>query len=118
MSVLLEDMRVALLTLAPAGGVWYAINTTEPPVFPYITMLRVSSTPNVSLQGQSVLQNTRLQIDIYSRQISEAAAIETALESLMVGLSVTNVPLTSQDFYEQDVRAFRVSKDYSLWAVN
>ena len=32
--------------------------------------------------------------------------------------SFTNVPLSSQDIYEPDVKAFRVSKDYSVWSTN
>jgi hypothetical protein len=117
MSTIIEDLRVILDPLA-ANGAWYGVNTTEPPVYPYIVFQRISSVPNVSIAGPSVLQNTRFQIDIYSRQISEATGIETALEAAMTAWSVTNIPLTSQDIYEDDVRAYRISKDYSVWSVN
>ena len=118
MSSVLEDTRALLLTLAPVGGVWYGINTTEPPTFPYFVLQRVISTPNVSLQGQSDMQNTRFQIDIYSLKISEAVAFETALESAFLAWPIQNVPLSSQDFYEDTVKAFRISKDYSVWSKN
>lgn len=118
MSTLVEDAMALLSTLTPAGGVWYAVNTMEAPVFPYIVFQRVASTPNVALSGQSAMQNTRFQIDIYSRRQSEAVAIETALETAMTAWSVQNVPLQSQDLNEPDVRAFRISKDYSVWATN
>lgn len=117
MTTLIEDLQTLLAPLA-SGGSWYGVNTTEPPVYPFIVFNRVVSTPNVSLDGPSDLQNTRVQIDIYSRQISEAASIEAALEAAMVAWPVTNVPLSSMDMYEDTVRAFRVSKDYSVWARN
>lgn len=118
MTTLVEDVVARLQTLAPAGGVWYAINTQEPPVYPYIVVTRVVSTPNVSLQGPSDLQNTRVQIDILALQASQAIALETALEASMTSWSVINVPLSSQDSFEEPVRAFRVIKDYSIWATN
>jgi hypothetical protein len=105
-------------TLAPAGGVWYAVNTTEPPVYPYILWIRVASPPNVSLSGPSNLQNTRIQIDIFSRQVSELLGLESALEAAMVASALQNVPLNSQNLYEEPVRAYRVTKDYSIWATN
>lgn len=117
MTVLLEDLQTLLQPLA-VGGAWYGVNTTEPPVYPYVVWQRISSTPNVTLAGQSDLQNTRVQIDIYSRRISEASAIESALEGAMASSAIVNVPLSSQDLYDEMVKAFRVSKDYSVWARN
>ncbi len=117
MTTLIEDLRAVLNPLA-AGGAWYGVNSTEPPVYPFIVFMRISSTPNVNLQGTSNLQNTRVQIDIYSRQISEAASIETALEAAMAAWGTKNVPVSSADIYEDVVRAFRVTKDYSCWSTN
>lgn len=118
MSTLIEDVGAVIATLAPAGGVWYSVNTQESPQYPYIVYQRISSTANVSLLGASDMQNTRVQIDIYAQQISQAASLETALEAVFAASAISNVPLTSQDFYEDSVKAFRVSKDYSIWATN
>ena len=118
MTTLVQDVQAVLATLAPAGGVWYAVNTTEPPVYPYILWIRVASTPNVSLAGPSNLQNTRIQIDIFSRQVSELLAMESALEAAMAASGLQNVPLSSMDLYEEPVRAYRASKDYSVWSTN
>lgn len=118
MTVLIEDLQVLLTTLAPTGGVWYQVNTAEPAVYPYIVFQRVSGTPNVSLDGPSDMQNTRIQIDIFARQIAHAAALETSLEALMAASSISNVPLGSQDLYEDAVKAYRVAKDFSVWSTN
>jgi hypothetical protein len=117
MTTLIEDMKTLLAPLA-ANGAWYGVNTTEPPVYPYIVFSRVVSMPNVTLDGPSDLQNTRFQIDIFALQISQSVAIEAALESAMAAWSVLNVPLSSQDTYEEAVRAFRTSKDFSVWSTN
>lgn len=118
MSVLVQDLQALLVTLAPAGGVFYGANTTEPPTYPYIVWQRITSTTNVSMGGASATQNTRIQIDIMSQTIPEATAIETALETAFAASSIVNVPISSQDIYEDLVRAFHVMKEYSIWAAN
>lgn len=118
MTTLVEDVQALLATLAPAGGVFYGLNTTEPPVYPYLVWLRVVSSANASMRGPSNLQNTRVQIDIYSRTVAAAVAIETALDTAMAAWSVQNVPLLSSDEVDQDTQAYRVIKEFSVWAAN
>lgn len=117
MTTLVQDLQTLLAPLV-AGGAWYGGNTQEPPTYPFITWQRVSSTPNVTLDGQTDQQNTRVQIDIIARTVAEAVAIESALEAAMSAWSVVNVPISSQDTYEDEVRAYRISKDYSIWSTN
>ena len=117
MSTLIEQVQ-AMLDPLTSGGAWYGINTTEPPKFPFIVWQRIVSVPNVSLSGPSDMQNTRVQIDIYARTVNEVASIETAIEALMSASAIVNVPLSSQDIYEDQVKAFRIIKEYSMWSVN
>lgn len=112
----IEELQAVLSALAPAGGVFYGANTAQPPVYPFIVWSRVVSNANAVLQGPTDLQNTRVQIDIYSRQLSEAVQLEVALEAVMAAWSVQNVPLSSVDFFEGEVRAYRITKDYSVWS--
>lgn len=118
MTVLIQDVQALLAALAPAGGVFYGLNTMQPVVYPYIVWMRVVSTPNVALGGPSALQNTRLQIDIYSRKVQEAASIETQIEAAFAAWAVQNVPLASFDMVDHDTRAYRVVKEFSVWASN
>jgi hypothetical protein len=78
----------------------------------------VVSNANAVLQGPTDLQNTRVQVDIYSRSLQQAAQLETALEAAMAAWSVQNVPISSVDVYEEEVRAYRITKDYSIWSTN
>lgn len=118
MTTLIEQLQARLLALNPAGGVHYGINPTEPAVYPYIVWQRVISSANAVLQGPTDLQNTRVQIDIYSRRISEAVPLVSALEELMRTWAVQNVPISSMDLFEDTLRVFRVTKDYSIWSSN
>ena len=117
MTTFIEDIQALLSPLA-GGGSWYAVNTVEPPTYPFIAWTRVSSTPNVSLSGPTLLQNTRIQIDIFSRSVKEMFAIEAALEAAFAASAITNVPLSSADAFEDQVRAHRCTKEYSVWSTN
>jgi hypothetical protein len=117
MSALIEDLQALLNPLA-AGGAFYALNTTEPPTYPYIVFQRVASDANVALGGPSVLQNTRVQVDVYSLRIAEASAIGKAVDAAFAAWSVQNVPGVLQDLTDDTTRSYRTSRDYSIWAVN
>jgi len=118
MTTLIEDIQSLLTPLAPAGGVWYSINTTEPPVYPYIVWQRIASSDNATMQGPSNLQNTRIQIDVFSLRISEANALREALDAAFTSASITNIPLSTSENYEDMIRGFRLMREYSVWATN
>lgn len=117
MTTLIEDLR-ALLQPLVAGGAWPVVNEQQPPVYPYIVFTRITSPFNVTLSGPSDLQNTRVQIDIFARRITEANAIAEAVDAAMVTWNHQNVPLDSRDSFEDPVRAYRITRDYSVWATN
>ena len=118
MTTLVEDLNTLLTTLAPAGGVWALMNTSEPAVYPYIVFQRIVSTDNVNMVSPSAIQNTRVQVDIYARKLSDAVTLQKALEAAFMNWAVQNVPISSQDVYEDSVKAFRVIREFSVWATN
>lgn len=117
MATLIEQMQAVLSPLA-SGGSWYANNTAQSPAYPYIVFLRVVSPTNVSFDGASDVQNTLFQIDIFSQRAGEANAIEVALEAALAAAPFTAIQLDQRDGYEDPVRAFRCSVDYSCWSSN
>ena len=114
---LVQQLQAFLEPLA-SGGAWYLQKTAEDQQYPYITWQRIVSVANVALNGPSVLQNTRVQIDVYTRSVAELLAIESAIEAGMQGVGISNVQLTSQDIYIEEARVFRCMKEYSIWASN
>jgi hypothetical protein len=117
MTTLLEDLQALLNPLA-AGGAHPGLNEAQPPVYPYITWQRIVSVPNVALLGASALQNTRVQVDVYSNRLAEADTVAKAVAAALAASSVVNVPVSAQDLVDAETRAFRVSRDYSVWANN
>jgi hypothetical protein len=122
MTTLVQDINAALVTLAPAGGVHISTNDAESGVFPYITFFRVISPKNVSLGGPSSTQSTRIQVDVFDRQYSSAAALAELVEAELLAAFSTYpnscTPLSSWDGYESPVKAHRVSADFSIWSKN
>jgi len=120
MTTLVQDINAALVALAPAGGVWNAINTSEPAelaTVPYIVFLRIVSTTNNTLSGPSGMQNTRVQIDVFDRTYSAAAALAEQVAAAMNAFPAC-IQNSSFDVYEAAVKAYRISADFSVWSTN
>lgn len=113
---LIEQVQAVLAPLA-SGGSWYAVNTSSPPEYPYITFQRIVSKVNNTMAGPSDLQNTVFQIDAWAERISEASAIATAIAEAMQAASFTAIQIMRHDLWEKDVKAHRCIADYSCWAI-
>ncbi len=112
---LLESVQAVLQPLA-AGGCWYQVNESQPPATPFIVFSRIPSAENNTLQGASDLQNTRVQVDVYSRAVDELLTLGAAVKAAMTAAAFTNVLLASRDLYEADTKLRRTSFEYSVWS--
>jgi len=114
----MEQVQAILNPLAP-GGAWVMVNTAQlnaNTVFPYIIHQFITSSTNNVLQGATDLQNTRVQIDVFSDQASSMQAVANAVIEAMANSGLTNILLTSNDQYESEVRVYRRMLDYSIWS--
>ena len=109
-----SDLQAVLASLA-SGGAWDKI-AAQGTLPPYIVWQFVVSTSNVALGGASDVQNTRVQIDAYAKSGVDTEALGKVIATAMAAASFANVPLSSQDFYEPEVKLHRISLDYSLWS--
>ena len=116
-STLMQQIARALEPLA-AGGAWPGRNTTEPTVYPYITFFRVIRPNNLTVDGPSDVQPTRVQVDMFSLRYSEAAALARAVRDRM--LAVFSIgSIDEQDFPpDPAVDAFRCSIDFNVWSAD
>lgn len=120
MPTLIQQLQAVLDPLL-AGGMSYAINTAElnaETVYPYGTFLFVSSIANNTLTGPTDIQNTRVQVDLYATDPATLDAAGKAVLAAMAAAPFQNVQLTSQDGYEDQVRVYRRSIDFSVWSTN
>lgn len=84
--------------------------------FPSITYQRVSGDREYNLSGYSTLENPRIQIDIWSTSygISKdlGGKVKTAMDA---ATTFKSIMITDQDMYEDEIKIYRVSQDYSIW---
>ena len=116
-STLMQQISRVLAPLA-AGGAWPGRNTVEPPVYPFITFFRIIRPNNISFDGPSDMQPSRIQVDAFSLRYAEAAAIGAAIRSAMLAaFSIGSID--EQDFPpDPDANAFRCSIDFNVWSID
>lgn len=116
MATVLEQLQ-ALLDPLSAGGS-HAQVAAQGTLPPFVVWSEVSSTTNNSLSGASNLQNTRIQIDNYDRQLSAAKVLQRSLAAAMAAAPFSNIQLSSQTLYDAESKLYRCSMDFSIWSVN
>ena len=110
-----QQVLTLLSGATAAGARVYPLTAPDGVQKPYITYQRISSNQEVVLSGTSGLTNTRMQIDVYATTYAQATSIAAQVDALMSAWSVQNVSILLQDFFEDQVKLFRISHDYSLW---
>lgn len=102
-----------------AGSKVYPMAAPDQTLAPFITYQRVNSSSENVLDGSKVnLINTRLQIDIYSTNYMQSAAIFKEVDVLM-GQGFSQITsIQNQDAYEAAVDLYRVIAEYSIWHQN
>lgn len=114
MTTMDQAVQAALAGVAGISGASQQIapQGTQPP---YIVWFWVVSTTNNSLDGASNVQNSRLQVDVFAKDVATRKTIADAAVAAMAGLAYASIQLTSQDLYEPDVKLFRRILEFSIW---
>lgn len=115
MSTIQEQLVALLSGNTDAGTEVHPMTAPDGTVPPYITYQRITADEEPVLSGSSGLTNTRVQIDIYARTYAQVQTIAAQVDALFAAWSVQNVSLPAQDLYEDAVKLFRISADYSIW---
>lgn len=112
----IQQQLVTLLSGATDAGAQVSpLTAPDGTVAPYITYQRISANSENVLSGSSGVVNTRMQIDVYADSYAQAQTIAAQVDALMAAWSVQNVSVLSQDIYEDLVKLYRISQDYSIW---
>ena len=90
------------------------------PIFPYVTYQIISGAPLYSLTGQTSLFATRVEINMWAKSTKVASQVNVAIRKSLTALRGTiNDTLIygvfleiENDFYERDVKIYRISADY------
>src|SRR6267378_13677 len=104
-----EDLKAMLASAMPTVPVYPQIAEQNSAV-PYIVYQRViSSVENILAgNGNPPINNTRMQLDVWSQSYPSVQATAATLRAAMLAWGVQNLNLGEQDFYEADKRMHRV----------
>lgn len=106
-----EDLSVVLQPVAKA----YPFVAPDNVAPPYITYFAVVSIPENTLSSGVSIINTRFQIDVFGKTYASMKTLVASLVTAMSAAPFKNVQLSRQEFYEQELRIYRMSLDYSVW---
>jgi hypothetical protein len=95
----------------------YPLMMPQNPVLPAIVYSRQASNPFYRLEGGSSLSQVRVQIDCYARSYEEAKDLASNARSAMESASYKGTMIFDADFYEPDVKLYRVVLDFYVWEV-
>ena len=94
----------------------YPVILAQDAIMPSITYLKVSDSPVIGFGGENSRRNARFQIDCWTTTYSDVKSLEDAIKLAMVdGPDFSTVRITSEDLYDNDMKLFRVSTDFSVW---
>lgn len=117
MTTLVEQVQAILNPLA-AGGSSFGMNFKQPPIYPYITFFRVVNATDMTMDGPTDMQSTPVQIDCWSKSVSEVMALAASVQAAMLAGLVIGA-ITVRDLPpDPEVKVYRVSLDFNCWSTN
>ena len=96
LSYLLEDTTITDLV---DNRIWFLKAENENPKKPYIILQNISDVDKTSFQGANYANDTRFQVDIYSKKYSEVKAVKSAVKVAMYDFKYFPHDFTSRDLY-------------------
>ena len=115
-----SDSGVA--ALLAANGITRIYHQVPPqnPTFPYVTYQIISGAPDYHLNGQTTLFRNRIEINVWAKNSKSVTDVNIAIrKSLTAVRGMVNDTLVygvflerESDFYESDLKIFRISTDY------
>lgn len=104
---------------AQVGNRIYALTRPQDDALPAVVYQRVSTSPVVSMLGDSGLDSVRIQISCYARTLFEAKSLSTAVRTAITGAAtLKSVTVMVVDGQDPETRNFRVTTDFNLWQRN
>lgn len=112
----IEGQIQSLLGSLVSGRCYPVVNRSVDIVSPYITFQVITATPEVTLDGPCGTENLRVQIDVWAETFGASKSLASQVKAAMQTASFVNVPIMSQDLFEEVTQEHRVSMDYSIWS--
>ncbi|BBP95963.1 hypothetical protein BSFA1_10920 [Burkholderia sp. SFA1] len=101
---------------ALAGGRVYPDVAPASPVKPYIVYQSIGGEDETTFDGADTLQNSRMQVSVWSTSRSEAATIIKQVRAALTAEPVLGVPIGAPvSVYEDDTKLYGSQQDFSIW---
>ncbi|WP_250451203.1 DUF3168 domain-containing protein [Caballeronia sp. ATUFL_M2_KS44] len=101
---------------ALAGGRVYPDVAPASPTKPYIVYQSIGGTDETTFDGADTLQNSRMQVSVWSISRSEAATLIQQVRAALTAEPVLGVPIGAPvSVYEDDTKLYGSQQDFSLW---
>jgi hypothetical protein len=86
--------------------------------YPSVVYTRIASEPQNRLSAGASLDQVRMQIDCYDTTYLGAKTLAASVRSAMENASFKATLQFDSDFYEPEVKLYRVMADFYLWQRN
>lgn len=96
----------------------YPMQMPQGSALPAIVYSRVASNPQNRLQGGASIDQVRIQVDIYATTYKQTKDLATQVRTAMESADFKATLQSDEDFYEPDVKYYRVSMDFYTWERN
>lgn len=120
--MILAQLLYSLLNGSVVGGL-HPDQAPEDATKPYAVYAEIARPPNVTLAGESDLQNTRLQITVWSETSLESKTLAATLYALMTAQSIYGSPIAFEvtplnrgtSIVDPETRLFGTILEFSVW---
>lgn len=110
-----ESVTVAAIKTL-AGGRVYPDVAPSTPTRPYIVYQAVGGVDETTFDGPDTLQNSRMQVAVWSTTRLEAVSIIQQVRALLTDAPVLGVPIGAPvSVYEDDTKLYGSRQDFSIW---
>ncbi|SDR19077.1 Protein of unknown function [Paraburkholderia fungorum] len=101
---------------ALAGGRVYPDVAPATVAKPYIVYQSVGGVDETTFDGADTLQNSRMQVAVWSTTRAEAATIIQQVRAALTAAPVNGTPIGAPvSVYEDDTKLYGSRQDYSIW---
>lgn len=94
----------------------YPLTLPQETGYPCIVYARYSGTRHNTLSGYANLESPMIMVDCWATSYSDAKGLSTRIHTAMNGATAFQALLISDvDYYEDDLKLYHVTQDYSCW---
>lgn len=93
----------------------YPMTIPQDVELPAVVFQRVSTTPTTSVDGDTELDNVRLEVSCYAPTLLEAKQLSVAVRAAVNASDMSAVPVMMIDMQDPETKSYRTIVDFNIW---